>query len=226
MVESQSVTLSAIRWTDQVVLCNSRDMCCMCDWVEGWVMGHNTIGFRVVCSPRDMAKCNQVKSFVAGHNVVGFRANYVAVQWLVSTFHAFKAILTPMALDVKTRWVLPAYVKLFQNNMLVHLAQQSHSQVSPPSAPKSRVPPGPPSPPSVLRAEIATLRSELAALQAEFEEFKSSYESSSSRDSSSLPSPSEVHAASTVMPIHPPPPSSSSTMSIVQEKTSDRKSVV
>ncbi|KIM50867.1 hypothetical protein SCLCIDRAFT_33931 [Scleroderma citrinum Foug A] len=125
-----------------------------------------------------------------------------------------------MALDTKTRRVLPAYVKLFQNNMLVHLAQQSRSQASPPSAPKSRAPPGPPSPPSVLRVEIATLRSELAALRAEFEEFKSSYESSSSGDSSSSPSPSEVHAASTVMPIHPPSPSSSSTMSIVQEKTS------
>ena len=183
-------------------------------------MGHNTIGFRVVCSPRDMAKCNQVKSFVAGHNVVGFRANYVAVQWLVSTFHAFKAILTPMALDVKTRRVLPAYVKLFQNNILVHLAQQSCSQVSPPPAPKSRALPGPPPPPSAPRAEVAALRSELVALRAKFKEFKSLYKSSSSKGSSSLSSPSEVHTALTVVPAHPPSPSSSSTMSIVQERTS------
>ena len=115
-----------------------------------------------------------------------------AVQWLVSTFHAFKAILTPMALNAKTRQVLPAYVKLFQNNMLVHLVQQSHSQVSPPPAPKSRVPPGPPPPPSAPRAEIAALRSELVALRAELEEFKKLFESSSSEGSSPLPPASET----------------------------------
>ena len=142
-----------------------------------------------------------------------------AVQWLVSTFHAFKAILTPMAFDKKTRQVLPAYVKLFQNNMLIHLVQQSRSQMGPPPPTKSKAPPGPPLPPSAPRVEIATLRSELAALQAEFEEFKSLYESSSSKGSSPPSIASAPHAASTVVPAHPPSPSTVSTMSIVQERT-------
>ncbi|KIM55108.1 hypothetical protein SCLCIDRAFT_30619 [Scleroderma citrinum Foug A] len=153
-----------------------------------------------------------------GNSVV--RKGWFADEWLVSTFHAFKAILTPMALDAKTRWVLPAYVKLFQNNMLIHLAQQSRSQASSSPPPKSRVPPGPPPPPSAPRVEIATLRLELAALQAEFVEFKSSYESSSSEGSSSPPPTSTPHAASMVVPAHPPSPSTKSTMSIVQERTS------
>ena len=51
-----------------------------------------------------------------------------AVHWLVSIFHAFKAQLAPQALDQETGRVLPAYVKLYQNNMLMHIrAQHAHS---------------------------------------------------------------------------------------------------
>ena len=68
-----------------------------------------------------------------------------AVQWLVSAFHTFKAQLTPKAIDSKTGQVLPAYVKVYQNNMLLHLAQQQAiappAKATPPS--KSTAPPRP-----------------------------------------------------------------------------------
>ena len=68
-----------------------------------------------------------------------------AVQWLVSTFHTFKAQLTPKAIDAKTGQVLPAYIKVYQNNMLLHLAQQQAiappAKATPPS--KSTAPPRP-----------------------------------------------------------------------------------
>ena len=48
------------------------------------------------------------------------------IQWIVSVFHAFKSQLALQALDDKGR-VLPAYVKLYQNNMLVHLRAQQAS---------------------------------------------------------------------------------------------------
>jgi len=59
-----------------------------------------------------------------------------AVHWIVSIFHAFKSQLAPQALDPETGRVLPSYVKLYQNNMLMHLhAQRARPRAgnSPPS---------------------------------------------------------------------------------------------
>ena len=47
-----------------------------------------------------------------------------AIQWIVSIFHAFKAQLAPQAISQETGWVLPNYVKLYQNNMLMHVRSQ------------------------------------------------------------------------------------------------------
>ena len=74
-----------------------------------------------------------------------------AVQWLVSAFHTFKAQLMPKAIDTRTGQVLPAYVKVYQNNMLLHLAQQQArappAKATPPSKstapPQAVFPPGP-----------------------------------------------------------------------------------
>jgi len=98
-----------------------------------------------------------------------------AIQWVVSIFHAFKAQLAPQALDPETGRVLPSYVKIYQNNMLMHLhAQRARPKASkpppppPPRAPTRPVAPIPSKSPSViveLHAEIAALRSEVQALR-------------------------------------------------------------
>ena len=90
-----------------------------------------------------------------------------AVHWIVSIFHAFKSQLAPCALDSKTGWVLPAYIKVYQNNMLLHLrAQQASSQAKPPSSsPQTKAPQRcpPPLPPSGPSAELNQLRADLTA---------------------------------------------------------------
>jgi len=61
-----------------------------------------------------------------------------AIQWIVSILHSFKSQLAPQALDPTSGWVLPTYIKIYQNNMLLHLhAQQAHPQapLPPPSNP-------------------------------------------------------------------------------------------
>jgi len=61
-----------------------------------------------------------------------------ATHWLVSIFHTFKSQLSPQVLDQSMGRVLPAFVKLYQNNMLMHLcAQCAHPRVG-------RVPTAPP----------------------------------------------------------------------------------
>lgn len=91
--------------------------------------------------------------------------------------------------DTKTGRVLPAYIKVYQNNMLLHLAQKQVCSTPAKTSPltRPRAPTRPSSPPSLpfgatqaFLVEIADLQSELVALWAEFKEFKDSYESSSS----------------------------------------------
>jgi len=80
-------------------------------------------------------------------------------MWIVSIFHAFKSQLNPQVLDQATGRVLPAYVKLYQNNMLMHLCAQlarpragkpSPSAAPPRAAPRSAVPKTPQTPPDVI----------------------------------------------------------------------------
>ena len=47
-----------------------------------------------------------------------------AIHWILSIFHAFKLQLAPQVLDPGTGRVLPAYIKLYQSNMLMHLCAQ------------------------------------------------------------------------------------------------------
>ena len=142
-----------------------------------------------------------------------------AIQWIVSIFHAFKAQLAPQALSQETGQVLPDYVKLYQNNMLVHFrSQQAQSRVTPKLTPSQTVrPPSGIAPPqSTQGPTIAELLSKIEELRSDFERFKRAHEASSSEDSSS-PS-SSPQAAPTVLPNDPPsPPSSTSSMSIVEE---------
>ena len=64
------------------------------------------------------------------------RGSSKVIQWIVSIFHAFKAQLVPQAISQETGWALPSYVKLYQNNMLVHFwSQQAQSKAKPKPTP-------------------------------------------------------------------------------------------
>ena len=145
-----------------------------------------------------------------------------AIQWIVSIFHAFKAQLAPQAISQETGRVLPGYVKLYQNNMLVHFRSQQAQYRAKPTLSQSqtaRPPPGhPPQPQSPFGPTIAELLSKIEELRSDFEKFKHAHEASSSEDTSL--SPSSPQAAPMVLPNDPPsPPSSTSSMSIVEEST-------
>ena len=145
-----------------------------------------------------------------------------AIQWIVSIFHAFKAQLVPQALGQETGRVLPGYVKLYQNNMLVHVrSQQAQLRAKSKPAPSQTMRPSPgyPTPPqSSVMPTIADLLSQIEALRKDFENFKLTHEASSSEAPTSPAS--SPQAAPTVLPNDPPsPPSSTSSMSIVEEST-------
>ncbi|KAF8444472.1 hypothetical protein L210DRAFT_3642716 [Boletus edulis BED1] len=100
-----------------------------------------------------------------------------ALRWVVSLFHTYKLHLNAQALDPSTGRVLPAYLRLYQNNMLVHFrAQLALAKPLPTTAPGPK-PPKPvkaPAPPPVTppnkayatAAEVLELRKELSELRA------------------------------------------------------------
>ena len=143
-----------------------------------------------------------------------------AVQWVVSIFHAFKAQLAPQAIDLETGRVLPSYVKLYQNNMLVHLrSQQAQLRARVKPSPTPAIPPQtghPTTPKSAPGPTIADLLLQIEKLRSDFEALKRQLEEPSSEAPSS-PSLSP-QATATVLPNNPPsPPSSTSSMSIAEE---------
>jgi len=97
-----------------------------------------------------------------------------AIHWIVSIFHVFKSQLAPQALNPEIGRENPAYVKLYQTNMLLHLhAQHAHLMVrKPPPAsptcaapqPVANIPPQPTGTIVELCVEIVALRREVQAL--------------------------------------------------------------
>ena len=128
----------------------------------------------------------------------------------------------PQAISQETGQVLPGYVKLYQNNMLVHLRSQQaqlRARSKPPPPPTVAPLQGHPPPKSTPGLTIADLLSQIEALRVDFENFKRKHEASSSEASPSLLSSPQV--APTVLPNDPPsPPSSTSSMSMVEESKS------
>ena len=59
------------------------------------------------------------------------------ILWIVSIFHVFKSQLNTQALATETGWVLPDYVRLYQNNMLFHIKARQARQSAPPPPPAS-----------------------------------------------------------------------------------------
>ena len=77
------------------------------------------------------------------------RDSLKVIQWIVSIFHAFKAQLVPQAISQETGRVLPDYVKLYQNNMLMHFrSQQAQSRATPKPTPSQTNRPSSSQPPS------------------------------------------------------------------------------
>ncbi|KIM58436.1 hypothetical protein SCLCIDRAFT_128267 [Scleroderma citrinum Foug A] len=74
------------------------------------------------------------------------------IQWIVSVFHAFKSQLAPLALDAETGQVLPSFICIYQNNMLLHFrSQQAQSRPKPPTLLKASSGTPPPPPPQSLQ---------------------------------------------------------------------------
>ncbi|KAI6015524.1 hypothetical protein PISMIDRAFT_115524, partial [Pisolithus microcarpus 441] len=53
-----------------------------------------------------------------------------AVQWIVAVFHSFKAHLNPIAISADTGKVHPAWLRLYQNNLHIHLCNQLKARPS------------------------------------------------------------------------------------------------
>lgn len=111
-------------------------------------------------------------------------SDHKAVKWLVSTFHLFKGSLKRSALTADGKVASPL-VRVFQNNMLLHISAQMrlHNR-NPPSKPEPKAPSTHPAPRAektascpppkqhpTCSAEIAALRAEVEALQKKLAEY-------------------------------------------------------
>ena len=138
-----------------------------------------------------------------------------AVRWIVSIFHLFKSSLHSSSLTPDGR-VLPPLVRIYQNNMLIHIAGQQQlydrlhptqpePEVTPPhpgKPPPSKTPlPPPPKQHTTCTAEIAALRAEIEALRKKMAELLKHQ---------APPSPCTILAMAPI-PTQPPPPPLSTT---------------
>ena len=117
--------------------------------------------------------------------------DHKAIHWTVFLFHSFKTHLHPEAMNPETGRVLPSFVRIYQNNMLLHFRSQIWLKTPQPTSKD----PSPPQPPSShptpshantdnagfdacheiaeLWAEIAELRSQLRSITQPHEAFSS-----------------------------------------------------
>ncbi|KAI6110292.1 hypothetical protein EDD16DRAFT_1522309 [Pisolithus croceorrhizus] len=134
-----------------------------------------------------------------------------AVKWIVAVFHSFKAHLNPVAIDADSGWVHPAWLRLYQNNLLIHLRNQlkvrlpcqTKATSSPPSKPTAPTTihttpemdsthPHTPSPTlSPLLAEVAALCAELGSLKEKLYNYISTHEACCQHSNSPTPSSEE-----------------------------------
>ena len=132
---------------------------------------------------------NEGKSFQVPTIPIACKGNVPpSVKRVVSLFHSFKTHLSPEALDPETGRVLPIFMKLYQNNILIHFCAQLkttstplyHGRPFPPG-----IVPAPPGPPPLapsdinLCCEAVKLHAELAALKQQVNNLLSHHETSS-----------------------------------------------
>ncbi|KAI6028249.1 hypothetical protein EDC04DRAFT_2605727 [Pisolithus marmoratus] len=122
-----------------------------------------------------------------------------AVRWMVAVFHSYKAHPNPVAIDSDNGRVKQGWLRLYQNNMYVHLRGQLKARASPKRAspPTTKPPPTPlpacPKPGSApsttanpsLEHVLAELQKELADLREKFTNYISSHEACCARNNHS-----------------------------------------
>ncbi|KAI5990593.1 hypothetical protein EDD15DRAFT_2369641 [Pisolithus albus] len=148
-----------------------------------------------------------------------------AVQWIVAIFHSFKSHLNPIAIDAETGKVHQAWLRLYQNNLYIHI----HSQLKacppakggPPSTKPATATPNPShtgpkadsSHPQVnpLVAEVRALQAEVWTLKDKLYKYIASHKACCQRSDSSPSTSSEAaddddegDPPSPPNPAHPP----------------------
>ena len=115
------------------------------------------------------------------------KTSHKAIRWIVAVFHSFKTHLNPIALEGDSGRVLPAWVRLYQNNFLVHIQGQAKALSSPTrlAIPHKAEPPTTPTPSTAT--EIAELHQELSDLHREFSEFQQAHKACCPPSSPSVP---------------------------------------
>ncbi|KAI5990808.1 hypothetical protein EDC04DRAFT_2614041 [Pisolithus marmoratus] len=134
-----------------------------------------------------------------------------AIHWIVAIFHSFKAHLNPIALDAESGKVKPGWLRLYQNNLYVHLRGQMKGSLGPARAkpstlkPPPTVPPQAPSvatspPENVLETELSKLRQEIAELKEKFTNYIMSHEACCAHCSKSPSASSEEDGTESATP--------------------------
>ncbi|KAI6001742.1 hypothetical protein EDC04DRAFT_2973225 [Pisolithus marmoratus] len=68
-----------------------------------------------------------------------------AIHWIVAIFHSFKAHLNPITLSAESGKVKPGWLRLYQNNLYIHLQGQMKGSSGP-----ARANPSTPNPPPTI----------------------------------------------------------------------------
>ncbi|KAI6094261.1 hypothetical protein EDD16DRAFT_1720259 [Pisolithus croceorrhizus] len=145
-----------------------------------------------------------------------------AMKWIVAVFHSFKAHLSPAAIDAESGRVHPAWLRLYQNNLLIHIRNQLKARsphrakaTTPPSKPAAtttmprapepdRTHPRAHSPaPSPLLAKVAALHVELSSLKEKLYNYISTHEACCWRSDSPSHSSDEEAASEDGEPTAP-----------------------
>ena len=109
------------------------------------------------------------------------KTSHKAIRWIVAVFHSFKTHLNPIVLEGDAGRVLPAWVRLYENNFLIHIQGQAKALSLPTRPTITRKAEPPKIPTSTQTAipstatEIAELRQKLSDLRREFSEFRQAH---------------------------------------------------
>ncbi|KAI6017832.1 hypothetical protein EDC04DRAFT_2902452 [Pisolithus marmoratus] len=134
------------------------------------------------------------------------------VHWVVTVFHSFKTHLHPVAIDTDTGKVCQGWLRLYQNNLYVHL----HSQLKappPPLPPKPSPQPtctpktmSPMVPSTTTTDPVAELWAEISSLQDKFYKYITTHKACCCHSNPSPPASSEDGSDKESTHSPPPPP--------------------